>query len=90
MDDDTPRWLLRLTEAPESGPLASYLRQGKQEFGVSDRTLVQQRVKAGRKWFEVELHVDAHPLQILQLFPAAFRAQPRVGGSAEQLARDPT
>lgn len=59
MDDDTPRWLLRLTEAPESGPLASYLRQGKQEFGVSDRTLVQQRVKAGRKWFEVELHVDA-------------------------------
>lgn len=58
MDDGVPRWLLNLSEAPRSGPTASYLRRGRTEFGVRDRTLVHQRVRAGRKWFQVELDVD--------------------------------
>lgn len=59
MDDTVPRWLLRVTKAPRSGPLARYLRRGRTEFGVLERTLTRQRVKAGRKWFQVELDVTA-------------------------------
>jgi adenine-specific DNA-methyltransferase len=59
MDGDVPRWLLKLSKAPRSGPLASYLHRGRTEFGVRDRTLVRQRVKAGRKWFEIQLDLPA-------------------------------
>jgi adenine-specific DNA-methyltransferase len=59
MDDTVPRWLLRVAKAPRSGALARYLRRGRSEFGVLERTLTRQRVKAGRKWFEVELDVTA-------------------------------
>jgi hypothetical protein len=54
MADSVPRWLLNLKKAPRSGPLASYLHHGRSGLGVRDRTLVRQRVTAGRKWFEVE------------------------------------
>ncbi|HEV3484667.1 MAG TPA: hypothetical protein VG106_04625 [Vicinamibacterales bacterium] len=59
MDDTVPRWLLRVAKAPRSGALARYLHRGRSEFGVLERTLTRQRVKAGRKWFEVELDVPA-------------------------------
>ena len=59
MDETVPRWLPRVAKAPRSGPLARYLRRGRTEFGVLERTLTRQRVKAGRKWFEVELDVTA-------------------------------
>jgi adenine-specific DNA-methyltransferase len=59
MADSVPRWLLKIKKAPRSGPLASYLRHGRNELGVRDSTLVQQRVAAGRKWFELELNVSA-------------------------------
>jgi adenine-specific DNA-methyltransferase len=59
MDGDIPRWLLRLSKAPRSGPMVSYLRRGRTEFRVRDRTLVRLREKAGRKWFEVELDLTA-------------------------------
>ncbi|HWX98143.1 MAG TPA: N-6 DNA methylase [Solirubrobacteraceae bacterium] len=59
MEDSIPRWLLNLKKAPRSGPLASYLHHGRARLGVRDRTLVQQRMKAGRKWFEVELEMSA-------------------------------
>lgn len=59
MDDAIPRWLLNVRSAPRSGPLASYLRRGRTSFGVRERTLVCDRVRAGRKWFEVELDIDA-------------------------------
>ena len=60
MHDTVPRWLLRITKAPRSGPLARYLRRGRsKEFGVLERTLTRQRVKAGRRWFEVELDISA-------------------------------
>jgi adenine-specific DNA-methyltransferase len=54
MDDATPRLLLSLKKAPRGGPPASYLHRGRTEFAVRERALVRQRVKAGRKWFEVE------------------------------------
>lgn len=59
MDSTVPRWLLHLHKAPRSGAAASYLHQGRNEFAVRDRTLVQQRVKAGRRWFEIGPDVDA-------------------------------
>lgn len=59
MADSVPRWLLNLKKAPRSGPVACYLHHGRNGLGVRDRTLVQQRVTAGRKWFEVELKVTA-------------------------------
>ncbi len=59
MDDSVPRWLLNLKKAPRSGPLSSYLHHGRNVLAVRDRTLVQQRVTAGRKWFEVELPTTA-------------------------------
>ncbi len=72
MDDTVPRWLLRLTKAPHSGPLALYLERGRSEFGVLERTLTRQRVKAGRQWFEVELNIPA-PI----LFCYLNRSSPR-------------
>lgn len=72
MDDARPRWLLNLKRAPKSGPLASYLHRGRTEFAVRDRALVCQRVKAGRKWFEVELVV---PAPILFRYLNASRAR---------------
>lgn len=39
--------------------MVSYLRRGRTEFRVRDRTLVRLREKAGRKWFEVELDLTA-------------------------------
>jgi adenine-specific DNA-methyltransferase len=59
MDDAVPRWLLNVKKAPQSGPLARYLHHGRSRLDVRDRRLVQDRVKAGRKWFEVELDVTA-------------------------------
>ncbi len=59
MDDAVPRWLLNIKKAPQSGPVARYLHHGRTRLDVRDRTLVQQRVTAGRKWFEVELDVTA-------------------------------
>ncbi len=59
MDDSVPRWLLNLKQAPRSGPLASYLHHGRSGLGVRDRTLVRQRVTAGRKWFEIERPMTA-------------------------------
>ena len=59
MDDSVPRWLLNLKKAPRSGPLASYLHHGRNGLAVRNRTLVQQRVTAGRKWFEIGLPVSA-------------------------------
>ncbi len=100
MDDSTPRWLLHLNKAPKSGPLASYLRRGHTEFAVGDRTLVCQRVKAGRKWFQVELDVPAPILfRYLNSSPARFvrnlagaaplnnwlAIQPRAGVEADRL-----
>lgn len=73
MADSTPRWLLNLKKAPRSGPLASYLHRGRTEFAVRDRTLVCQRIKAGRRWFEVELDVPAPILfRYLNSSPARF------------------
>ena len=58
MDDSVPRWLLNLKKAPRAGALASYLHHGR-DLRVRDRTLVQQRVAAGRKWFELGLPTSA-------------------------------
>ncbi len=59
MDDDVPRWLLKLDKAPRSGPMARYLARGRTEFEVRDRTLVRQRQKAGHKWFQVNFDLTA-------------------------------
>ena len=59
MDNDVPRWLLKLDKAPRSGPMASYLARGRTEFEVRDRTLVRQRQKAGHKWFQLDFDLTA-------------------------------
>jgi len=59
MSNNVPRWMLRVRRTPHSPALARYLERGRAEFGVLERTLTRQRVKAGRQWFEVELDVVA-------------------------------
>jgi adenine-specific DNA-methyltransferase len=49
----TPRWLLTPTKVRSNGPLADYLSHGLNELDLLDRTLVQQRVEAGRPWYQV-------------------------------------
>lgn len=55
----TRRWLLVPKRPHTTGPLADYLARGRNEFGVLERHLVKQRVKAGRRWFAVEAHFEA-------------------------------
>jgi adenine-specific DNA-methyltransferase len=81
MEDSVPRWLLNLTKAPRSGPLASYLRHGRNRLGVRDRTLVQQRVAAGRKWFEVERDMSS-PILFRYLNSSSARFVRNLAGAA--------
>lgn len=53
MDESIPQWLLRLTSKARYPSLEEYLERGPSEFGVSDRTLVKLRVKAGREWHDL-------------------------------------
>jgi adenine-specific DNA-methyltransferase len=80
MDDTVPRWLLNVSKTPRSGPLARYLHHGR-ALGVRDRTLVQQRVRAGRKWFEVELDVTA-PILFRYLNSSRARFVRNLAGAA--------
>lgn len=59
LPETTRRWLLTPTRPQGKGPLADYLARGEAEFKVLDRHLVNQRVKAGRKWYAVEAHFPA-------------------------------
>ncbi len=59
MDDTVPRWLLNINKAPKSGGLARYLHHGRIRLNVRDRRLVQDRVRAGRKWFEIAPKIAA-------------------------------
>ena len=59
MDDTVPRWLLNINKAPKSGGLARYLHHGRNRLNVRDRRLVQDRVRAGRKWFEIAPNITA-------------------------------
>ncbi|MFN8215218.1 MAG: N-6 DNA methylase [Solirubrobacterales bacterium] len=53
LDDEVPRWLLAPRRLRATGPLRRYLDLGEIELGVTKRTLVQSRLRAGRRWFEV-------------------------------------
>jgi adenine-specific DNA-methyltransferase len=53
MDDEVPRWLLAPHHLRSTGPLRRYLDLGESELGVTKRTLVESRVRAGRRWFEI-------------------------------------
>jgi adenine-specific DNA-methyltransferase len=66
-----PRWLLRPSRVRLGGPLERYLRRAKR-LGVDERHLVKQRMKAGRRWWEVEA---AFPAPIL--FTYLNRGRPR-------------
>jgi adenine-specific DNA-methyltransferase len=81
MDDEFPRWLLKMSRAPRSGPMARYLYMGRTDFAVRDRTLVRHRVEAGRKWFEVEPNVRA-PI----LFRYLNKSRPRFVRNAAEAA----
>ena len=56
LPDTVPRWLLT-PQKPFPAALERYLRSGSSE--AQSRTLVQQRIRAGRKWYQVRLGVDA-------------------------------
>jgi hypothetical protein len=81
MDDSVPRWLLKLKKAPRSGPLASYLHHGRNGLRVRDRTLVRERVSAGRKWFELELDMSA-PILFRYLNSSNARFVRNIAGAA--------
>lgn len=53
------RWLLVPQRVRASGPIADYLSRGVTEFDVQSGYLVGQRIKAGRRWYEVEADVRA-------------------------------
>jgi len=73
MDDTVPRWLLALDRVPNSAAMIRYLRGGREHLDVRGRTLVQQRMKAGRRWFQVERSIDAPILfRYLNASPARF------------------
>ena len=79
IDDETlaalpwtaPRWLLHPSRVRLGGPLERYLQRGAR-LGVHERHLVQQRVKAGRPWWQVEADFAA-PI----LFTYLNRSRPR-------------
>lgn len=52
--DTAPRWLLTASNEWTYGPLTDYLAFGLNEYDLLERHLIQQRVKAGRRWFAVE------------------------------------
>lgn len=53
------RWLFYPQKVRSYGPIADYLSFGLSEYDMLDRTLVQQRVQAGRPWYRVESDVNA-------------------------------
>lgn len=53
LGDEVPRWLFAPRRLRATGPLRRYLDLGEIELKVTERTLVQSRMKAGRRWFEV-------------------------------------
>jgi hypothetical protein len=53
LPDSTPRWLLTPTRERRGGPLERYLLRA-DEYGIHERHLVVQRVRAGRPWWLVE------------------------------------
>lgn len=53
LNDEIPRWLLAPKQLRVSGPLRRYLDLGSGELEVPARSLVESRVRAGRRWFEV-------------------------------------
>lgn len=59
LPETAPRWLFAPKRPAQAGPLANYLALGRTEFGVLDRYLVKQRVRSGRRWFDVETNVAA-------------------------------
>jgi SAM-dependent methyltransferase len=58
LPDDVPRWLLAPKRQRATGPLRRYLDSGI-DLRVTDRTLVASRVKAGRRWFEIDAPDEA-------------------------------
>jgi adenine-specific DNA-methyltransferase len=56
LSDTVPRWLLT-PQKPFPVTLERYLRSGSSE--ARSRTLVQQRIRAGREWYQVRLGVGA-------------------------------
>jgi adenine-specific DNA-methyltransferase len=71
LPDTAPRWLLAPTRERLGGPLERYLLRA-DEYGVHQRYLVRQRVKAGRPWWLVEVEFEA-PI----LFSYFNRRRPR-------------
>jgi adenine-specific DNA-methyltransferase len=58
LPDDVPRWLLAPKHERATGPLRRYLDSGI-DLRITDRTLVASRVKAGRRWFEIDVPHEA-------------------------------
>jgi SAM-dependent methyltransferase len=56
LPDSVPRWLLTPSK-PFSAALERYLCSGQSE--AQSRTLVHQRIRAGREWYQVRLGVNA-------------------------------
>lgn len=58
LPDEVPRWLLAPQRERANGPLRRYLDSGA-DLRVTDRSLVASRVKAGRRWFEIDVPDEA-------------------------------
>lgn len=82
LPDTTPRWLVTPKRPRGVGPLAEYLAYGEKELAVRERHLVQQRERAGRRWFEVEAEFDAPILFTYFNRPASRFVRNTVGAVA--------
>lgn len=59
LDGSIRRWLFYPQRVGSHGPIAKYLSHGLSYYDMYRRTLVQQRVRAGRPWYRVQADVDA-------------------------------
>ncbi len=59
LEGSVRRWLFYPQKVRSYGPIAEYLAYGLEQYDMLDRTLVQQRVQAGRPWYRIEARVDA-------------------------------
>lgn len=55
LSDDACRWMLAPSRERTDGPLFHYLRHGLATYDLLERYLIKQRVKAGRRWFDIEV-----------------------------------
>lgn len=55
LSSTAPRWLFTPSREWYYGPMYDYMQYGLAEFGLLERHLIKQRVKAGRKWWTAEI-----------------------------------